>query len=248
MKKEHEPRTYRDQIEEDHLVSFTVTVKETDLFIRACHPLEKTVLDLILLHRGYLERFIEIHPEFLTSLVPLNFSGPMPRIVRDMIEAGNKAGVGPMAAVAGAVAERVGMDLIQHSDQVIIENGGDVFIKTREPVVVALSAGNSPLSMKVGLKVFPANAPTAVCTSSGTVGHSLSFGKADAVCVVSDSCPLADAAATAIGNLVQRPSDIEKGIELGKNIGGVTGVLIVVNDRIGAWGKIELVPIRGKKG
>jgi len=247
MEKFHEPRTYRRHIETEGLVSFTVTVKETDLFIMAGRPLEKVTLDSVLRHRGYLERFIEQHPDFAVSLVPWQYSGPIPEIVRDMISAGEKAGVGPMAAVAGAVAERAGRDLLLHSKEVIIENGGDVFIKTSFPVTVGIFAGKSPVSMKIGLKVHSEDHPVAVCTSSGTVGHSLSFGRADAICVVSATCPLADAAATAIGNLIQSPADIERGIEFGKTIDGVDGVVIILGDRIGVWGELELFPLRGKK-
>lgn len=243
----HEPRTYRHHTETDSLVSFTVTVKETDLFVLAGRPLEEVVLDSVLRHRGYLETFISQHPGFAVSLAPWLFSGPMPGIVSDMILAGIKAGVGPMAAVAGAVAERVGTDLLRHSKEVIVENGGDVFIKTDSPVTVGIFAGKSPLSMKIGLKVHLTERPIAVCTSSGSVGHSLSLGRADAVCVVSASCSLADAAATAIGNRIHTRTDIQRGIEFGKSISGVGGVLIILGDQIGVWGELELVPLRGKK-
>lgn len=243
----HQPRTYRHHIQNDRLVSFTVTVKETDLFILAGQSMEKLALDSVLRHRGYLEAFIAQHPDFAVSLVPWPFSGPMPEIVRNMIHAGKMAGVGPMAAVAGAVAERVGADLLCHSEEVIIENGGDVYIKAGSPVTMGIFAGNSPLSLKIGLRITPETHPMAVCTSSGTVGHSLSLGRADAVCVVSTSCSLADAAATAIGNRIQSRADIEQGIEFGKTIRGVAGVLIILGDRIGVWGELELVPLRGKK-
>jgi uncharacterized protein len=243
----HEPRTYRHPVQSDSLVSFSVTVKETDLFILADQPLQKMALESVFRHREYLERFIAQHPDFATSLVPWPYAAPKPEIVRDMIAAGENAGVGPLAAVAGAVAERVGTDLLLYSQEVIIENGGDVFIKTDYPVTVGIFAGKSPLSLKIGLKVHSENHSIAVCTSSGTVGHSLSFGRADAVCVVSASCPLADAAATAIGNRVQSRSDIARGIEFGKTIRGVQGVLIILGDRIGVWGELELIPLKGKK-
>jgi ApbE superfamily uncharacterized protein (UPF0280 family) len=243
----HEPRTYRHPVQHDSLVSFSVTVKETDLFVLAGQPLEKVALDSVLRHRGYLERFIAQHSDFAASLVPWPYTGPMPEIVRDMIHAAENAGVGPMAAVAGAVAERVAADLLLHSEEVIIENGGDVFIKTGYPVTVGIFAGKSPLSLKIGVKVHSEDHPIAVCTSSGSVGHSLSFGRADAVSVVSSSCALADAAATAIGNRIQSRADIAQGIEFGKTICGVDGVLIILGDRIGMWGKLELIPLKGKK-
>jgi hypothetical protein len=153
-----------------------------------------------------------------------------------------------MAAVAGAMAEAVGKDLIPLSEEVIVENGGDIFLKIASSVVVGLYAGSSPLSMKIGLRFPPGEKPFSVCTSSGTVGHSLSMGKADAVCVVADSAPLADAAATAIGNRIASWADLEKGIELGKSIEGVSGIVTVAADRIAVWGELEIVPIAGKKG
>ena len=243
----NQPRTYRHRIQKEGMVSFNVTVKETDLFIRAGKPLDRIALDSILCHRGGLEAFIAMHPVFATTLVPWTVNEPMPAIVRDMIRAGQKAGVGPMASVAGAVSQRVGEDLSVYSKEVIVENGGDVFIKTDAPVTVGIYAGKSSLSLRIGLKIAPENEAVAVCTSSGTVGHSLSFGKADAVCVVSNDCALADAAATAIGNRVLSAKEIQRAIEFGKTIDGVEGILIIIGEQMGVWGKLELTPLRGGK-
>jgi ApbE superfamily uncharacterized protein (UPF0280 family) len=171
-----------------------------------------------------------------------------PEIVRDMIVAGSAAGVGPMAAVAGAVAEFVGRKLLNYTCQVVVENGGDVFIKAKGPVVAGLFAGKSPLSMKMGINVPDTRNGLGLCTSSGTVGHSLSMGSADAVCVVSHSCALADAAATAIGNRIRSPREIKAAIAFGKHISGVLGIVVVASRKMGAWGQVELVPLKGKKG
>jgi hypothetical protein len=94
--------------------------------------------------------------------------------------------------------------------------------------------------MKIGIVIEPGETPLGICTSSGTVGHSLSFGKSDAVCVLSKSAALADAAATAVGNIVREKKDIERGLERGKEIEGVSGVLIIVGEKMGAWGDIHL--------
>jgi len=83
--------------------------------------------------------------------------------------------------------------------------------------------------------------PIGICTSSATVGHSVSLGRADAVCVLSDSAILADAAATAVGNRVQKDSDIKKALEFGLGIEGVLGVLIIMGDKLGVQGSIEIV-------
>jgi len=99
------------------------------------------------------------------------------------------------------------------------------------------------LSQKVGIKIPAEDTPIGVCTSSGKIGHSLSFGRADAVVVLSRDAALADAAATAVGNAVKTGDEIEKGIHLARRIPGVLGVVIVVDDRIGAWGKVQLVKL-----
>jgi uncharacterized protein len=223
-----------------------VAVKETDLAIYAERNLEKEALDSVLRHRGYLEAYIERYPEFAEILTPWRSPGPAAEIVRDMANASALAGVGPMAAVAGAVAERVGRDLLAYSSEVVVENGGDVFIKTSRPATVGIFAGNSPLSLKIGVRIDTGGKPAGVCTSSGTVGHSLSKGRADAVCVIAESCALADAVATAAGNLVSSPSDIAQGVEAAKRIQGVRAVVVIVKDRIGAWGDVELASLREK--
>ncbi len=240
-------RSYRNAIFNDRLVHFQMTVKETDLMISAAHPLESEARELVLTHRGYLENYIEQHPDFIKTLVPWRLDGPAPAIVRNMSLAGEKAGVGPMAAVAGALSEIVGKGLLKNSDEVIVENGGDTFFKTKVPVIVGIYAGKSPLSMNIGLMVDSCEHPVALCTSSGTIGHSLSFGKADAVCVMSDSCALADAVATAVGNRVQSSKDISTAIQFGKSIHGVMGLVVIIGKDMGLWGDIEVMPLRGKK-
>ena len=239
----YQERTYRNLVGIDSLVSFNIVVQETDLLIHASRALEKIAGDLVLKERGFIENYIGIYPEFRKTLVPWHIDKPAPLIVSEMASAGQKAGVGPMAAVAGAVAEQVGKALLSYSDEVVVENGGDIFIKTGKPLKIGIFAADSPLSLKTGLLIDSSKKPAAVCTSSGTVGHSLSFGKADAVCIVSDSCSLADAAATSVGNRVRAKKDIGKAIEFGKSIEGVTGIVIIIGDAAGFWGDIEVVSL-----
>ena len=241
-------RTYRNLVNTAKLKNFQVVVKETDLLVHAERKLRAETRELVLEHRGYVEAFIMTHPDFTAALNPWRLDGPSPKIVVDMVNAGTNAGVGPMAAVAGAIAEHVGLGLLRISNQVIVENGGDVFIKTDVPVTVGILAGQSPLSMQLGIRVRCGQQPVAVCTSSGTVGNSLSFGKADAVCVIADSCAAADAAATAIGNLVQSPANINDAITAGKKIDKIGGIVIIAGDKIGIWGDLEVLPLKGKKG
>lgn len=236
-------RSYR-QLVHGRLKPVRVTVQETDLGVYADGVDIEDIKDAVVLHRGYLEGYIKRFPEFVHTLAPWPADDLAPAIVQDMIRAGGLAGVGPMAAVAGALSERVGRDLLARADEIIIENGGDIFIMTRHPLTVGIFAGHSPLSLKIGLQIDPSGAPTSVCTSSGSVGHSLSRGKADAVSVISNSCALADAAATAIGNRVARQQDIQAAIQWGRTIDGVDGILIIVGDKMGMWGCVALQPIR----
>jgi len=241
-------RTYRRLITGANLRAFQVVVKETDLMIHALRSLDDFVREKILEYRGYIEAYITRHPEFGRTLTPWTIEGPAPAIVCDMARAGTAAGVGPMAAVAGAIAEHVGRAVLEYSDQVIVENGGDIFIKLAAPATVGIFAGRSPLSLRIGVRIDSVRRPMAVCTSSGTVGHSLSLGRADAVCSVSDSCALADAAATAIGNHMADRRDLARAIEFGKKIDGIKGVVVILGDQMGLWGDIEAVPLKGKKG
>jgi hypothetical protein len=135
----------------------------------------------------------------------------------------------------------VGRELLKKSREVIVENGGDIFLSTKKGRLVAVFAGDSPLSGRIALKISPGE--VGVCTSSGTVGHSLSFGKADAVVVVSPDTLLADAAATALGNRVRSEEDIKKALHFAQEIPGIKGVVVVKGEKLGAWGEVELVPI-----
>lgn len=240
---EHQEKLYRNRVTADRTTSFRVAVKETDLWVHADRDYTEQVREKVLQQRRYIEDTIRQHPKFADTLVPWRTRVPLPRIVADMIRAGEAAGVGPMAAVAGAIAEQVGKSLLQLSRQVVVENGGDVFQNTVNPIVTGIYAGRSPLSMKIGIRVGGQKRSIGVCTSSGTVGHSLSLGSADAVSVVASSCALADAAATSIANQIHMRTDIEDAIAFAKAIAGVEGVVVIKGDRMGAWGNLEIVPL-----
>ena len=241
--KEYKERTYRNLVYDQDLVSFQVQVKETDLLIRAKKNLEEKAYESVLRYRYQLETYISEHPRFFKSLVPVENDEFAPLIVREMIKGGQVAGVGPMAAVAGAMAQSVAADLLADSPEVIVENGGDIYLRCNRDVRVAMFAGDSPLSFRFGLRVPVADHGWGVCTSSGTVGPSLSFGRADAVCVLAPSAALADAAATAIGNVVRSANDLPKALDRAQTIPGISGVVIIVGKKMGAWGEMELFPI-----
>ncbi len=240
-KVKYEERTYRNLISKDNLQSYKVVIAQSDLFISSDVNLAAAAEKALINHRALLENYIKKNPLFLTSMAPLPPNNLAPPIVRDMLEKSALAGVGPMASVAGAVAEFVGQDISDFAQMLIIENGGDIFLKAKDKITVSVFAGESPLSYKVNFAVEPEITPLGICTSSATVGPSISFGKADAVCVISKSATLADAAASAIGNKVQNKNDIKKALDFGMKIKGIEGIIIIVGDEMGVIGNVTFL-------
>jgi ApbE superfamily uncharacterized protein (UPF0280 family) len=241
---EYLERNYRDLIKGKDLVSFQIKEAESDLYIRASQELTSYARQVLLRFRGQIKDYIYSHPLFESTLLPYPREGEVPEIIDSMIQAAIWCGVGPMAAVAGAIAEFVGKELLNYSSEVIVENGGDIFIKSNQERKVSIFAGESPLSQKIILKIETPKNYVGVCTSSGTVGPSLSFGKADAVTVISDSVLLADAAATAIGNMVKTKEDIEQSLIYAQKIKSIKGVVIIKEDKMGLWGDINFTVIK----
>jgi len=238
-----EPRFYRHWINDSGLISFNVAVEQTDLFIRSQRNLKGKALDSVLKHRGCLEAYIGHHPLFLTTLDPYQSESGAPAIVKEMARASQQAGVGPMAAVAGAIAEAVARDLLAFSSEIIVENGGDVFMKIAKKRLVGIYAGQSSFTQRIAIEIMPRETPLGIGTSSGTVGHSLSLGNADAVIGLASSAALADAAATAIGNMVKSKDDIPKAIEQARDIEGLCAVVIIIGEQMGVWGRVKIVPL-----
>lgn len=239
----YEARTYR-QFTADNLQKLTVIEGESDLQVLFSHQADQAT-ELVHQARSLVENAIGTHPEFLSSLTPLPdlLFSLKDDVTLSMVRTTAAAGVGPMAAVAGAVSAYVGEALGASNSDVLVENGGDLYIKTSVERNILIYAGNSPLSQKLAIKIQPEDTPLGICTSSGTVGHSLSFGKTDATVILSKDTALADAVATATGNIVKCPEDIIKGIHFAQAIPGILGVVIIVNDKIGVWGKVNLVKI-----
>lgn len=238
-------RFYRN-FHSQRLHAFTVQHRETDLWIgvdRYDPQMPEAVLWLVQdLYRQLLE-VAKVCPKFFSSLEPVEpFNGP--KIAMKMVEAAMLADVGPTAAVAGAFADEVGEFLLKNfgCEEVIVENGGDIFIKCKSGIVSAVYAGNSTLSGRVGLKVPEGN--WGVCTSSGTFGHSLSFGNADAVTVISRNATIADAFATAYCNMVKNKEDVENLLKCAINE-HVLGVLVIFGDILGVKGQFEIVLLEG---
>jgi ApbE superfamily uncharacterized protein (UPF0280 family) len=239
----YEERKYREWVKHEDLVAVRVMEEETDLLISGDIDLSDAAVKAVSKYRRQLKSYIAIDKKFQTALKPMGVRDDAPDIVKEMAKAAGIAGIGPMAAVAGAMAERVGKDLLPISHQIIVENGGDIFLKTASRRLMGIYAGNSPFTGKLALQIEPDQTPLGICTSSGTVGHSLSFGKADAAIVLSKWTALADAAATATGNLVKTADDIQEAVEFARAIEGIEGVVVIIGDKIGAWGNVEIARI-----
>jgi ApbE superfamily uncharacterized protein (UPF0280 family) len=239
---------YRQVQQGSDLVYFNVKVKQTDLAIGidSLHAgtvsLEQVEHRIIRL-RADIETYAENSPDFLTSLEPVPVRTQAPEVVKRMARAALAAGVGPMAAVAGTIAEMVGEELtIKGIPNVLVENGGDIYIASDKERIVALYAGASPFTGRLGLRIRQ-GFPLGVCTSSATVGPSLSLGRADAAVIIAESAALADAVATAAGNQARTAEDLEAAAQVAMSVAGVRGALIVLGDKMAAIGEIELTAL-----
>ncbi|MBN2407166.1 MAG: UPF0280 family protein [Elusimicrobia bacterium] len=237
-------RNYRNKVAIPDLDTYEVRYKETDLSISTRGVWAKEALSRLIGIRSEIEAFMEGHPTFRESMDPVKVPPDSAGIIREMADCAEKAGVGPMASVAGAIAEDIGISLSGLSDEVIIENGGDIYLWVKKERNVAVFAGDSSLSMKLGLVISPQMTPCGVCTSSGKIGHSISYGNADAVVCVAASAALADAAATSVGNRVICRDDIEAALEFSKKIPGIAGCLIIAEDKVGISGDIEICKLQ----
>ncbi len=227
------------------LLATSITVQETDLHILAEQEVHAAGHNLIITARSQLERYIASHPHFASSLRPLPLDNLAPAIIQTMLRAALAAEVGPMAAVAGAIAEFVGRGLITGglTHEVMVENGGDIFLLRNQECLSAIYAGESPLSNRIGLRIGREKMPLGICTSSGSIGHSLSFGRADSVTVLAQNTALADTAATRLGNEMKSADDMAHTLAVAQDIPGLQGVVVIKNETMGAWGDVELVKI-----
>jgi hypothetical protein len=239
----YEERFYRGITKPNDLLCYEVKFKETDLWCCTKTDLRKVIEDRVFFYRHQLEEYIQERPAFKESLAPIGDDPFAPSIAKEMISASAQVGVGPMATVAGAIAEFLGRDIMTLTDEYIIENGGDISIKTLRERMILVYAKKSPFSQKIAIRLKEKDKPYGVCTSSATVGPSLSLGKADVVCIVADSALFADGLATCIGNSVKSKDDIARAIETGKTFPGVIGILIIVGDNLGIWGDLEIIRV-----
>lgn len=205
----------------------------------------KPAVQVIISNRVLLENYIRRNPDFKKSLHPVNLLSGAPPIAERMHQASLLTGVGPMAAVAGIFAELAGRAALETGiTEVIVENGGDIFLKINKPVFIGIYAGKSPLSGKFAFRIEPDSTPLGICSSSGVMGHSFSFGRCDLATVFSKDTALADAAATLAGNLVSDVSDIGEALDKIGALPGILGAVIIKDDKMGIIGTVpEIVKL-----
>jgi ApbE superfamily uncharacterized protein (UPF0280 family) len=239
----YQRRFYRDWTKAKDLRLTHIVAKETDLIILTNKLLDvKFAEERIRAYRWDIENYIARDRRFLTSLKPLAVELTAAPIVSKMAQEAKKANVGPMATVAGAITDFLGKDLLEKGyKDVVVENGGDIFLKTRKSRIIGIYAGRSRKWNRLCLKIRSKDTPLGICTSSGTVGHSLSFGCADSVVILAKEATLADAVATATANKVNSRDDMQKALDFARSIKGILGAVIILKNSLISWGKIEFV-------
>jgi ApbE superfamily uncharacterized protein (UPF0280 family) len=247
----YEPRWYRQKTDNERFTSFQVEWLETDLWIGIdkesfVPEIPDFIFRQIKYLRVILDSYIDMNSSFRDSLSPIPDDIHASEEIRQMIKASTCAEIGPMSAVAGLFAEFTGKSVVKKFviQEIVIENGGDLYISIKKDIDILVYAGNSPLSNKIAVTIPHRFTPLGLCTSSGTVGHSLSFGKADAVMVACTNAALADSLATRFGNEVKTPADIEPALKLSESFDEILSILIIIEDKIGVKGKFGIKPYK----
>ena len=212
--------------------------KDTNLRV-ACEAFD-LVTQAVVEQRRRLERYIARQPEFQTALVPVVLLEDAPEVARRMAAAADLTGLGPMASVAGTLAQ-MGVEAAQAAGcrEAIVENGGDCFIHSDTEVTIGIYAGkNNPIGNQLAFRIAPQDLPLSLCSSSSKMGHSLSFGQCDLATVTAKDGALADSAVTLVCNLIKAENDLTPVLNDVGAIAGIEGIFAVKNGKIGMWGHL----------
>ena len=240
---EYRERSYRSRFSDDERRWFCVKFLESDLWIgvdRGSYraSMEADAYAMLVDLRRQMDAYLLMDPAYKAALTPYDAGLEAPEILKEMSRVSHKTGIGPMSAVAGAVAKKVAEFL--GTNEVIVENGGDIYAQAASDMDISVFAGQSPLSEKIGLHIPAASFPLGICTSSGTVGPSLSLGRADAVMIVCKDVMLADSYATAMANRIKTVNDLQPVIDRISDIPEILGAIAVKDDRMAITGQFEL--------
>lgn len=221
---------------------FDLSYRESILRVVCDDGLRDAAFDAMMEARYSVEAKISQDPFFEITYDPYPSSPGDDDIIRRMCDASAVAGVGPMAGVAGAVALHVAERLISEgSSHAIVENGGDIAFYSPEPRLVGIFADH-PVFRDLAFSVS-SDRIVGICSSSRTVGPSVSLGSSSISTVFADDVVLADCCATALGNLVRDESHIQDAV---RDIGsreGVSGCMACCGDKVAMFGSLpEIVP------
>ncbi len=210
---------------------------------RICSSHIHPIIAEIKKQRSILIEYIQRHPQFLDALEPIQLIADPPEIVKQMDVASRQVGIGPMASVAGIMAQFAAQaGLASGATEAIVENGGDIYLHSKKAVIIGIYAKESSLSGKLAYLLKPTQMPVSVCSSSSRMGHSLSFGDCNLATVFSKDAALADVAATYACNSVKTKDDVNPVLENVMEISGITGILIIKDEHIGLAGDLpELI-------
>ena len=219
-------------------MDFSLNYGDTHMNVYADYAVESDAYEFLIEQYGFLLKHINANPFFKTSFSPVNSVDDAPEIIVKMIEASSAADVGPMAAVAGTIAQLMGEFLLNDgATEVICDNGGDIFAYVKNETIVGVYSGGDGMD-GFGFKIYEGDCPICICTSSDTVGHSISLGKADAVTVFSKEGAVADAFATKYANMIKCEKDIENVLGISRGYKGISGVYIRGFGKVGLSGKL----------
>lgn len=218
-----------------------VSFKESDILICGDKSLDdKFVQETLARYYGQIDGYRRKNPRFEASLLPLDSDPCAPQIVQDMLAASKLSGIGPFSAVAGAMAQYLGQDMLKSCGEVIVENGGDIFLKIKEDKNLGVYLGESFKIKSINLKIKKRDHPFGVASSSATIGHSLNFGNADLVSIIAKDAILADTFATALSNKIKKASDVDKVLKEAKKLDFIEAILIAFSGKLFLQGDIEI--------
>lgn len=235
----YKKRLYRRKTFNKDLVSFELGYFESNLLISAQTDLSEIGIKYLRSIHSQVSDYCRSHPEFEKSLLPIRTEKGAPEIIRIMQRASKLAAVGPMATVAGAIAEALGKELLKYSREIIVENGGDIFISVSTPRKIGIFAGIGNIYNHLAMTITPDQSPCGICASSGKFGHSLSLGQTCATIIISRSAALADGYATAFGNMVNSDQDIANTLKAARAKKMISGIIIITNSKMAAYGNFR---------
>lgn len=231
---------YQKNISTSGKYSCRLAYKYTELYITSDTDISGKLRGPLISFYEQLEKAIKENKEFEESLAPLKIDKSCPAAVRDMCRSAALFDVGPMAAVAGTICDTIAREVSGACSFLMIENGGDAYIKSENTVKASLFTGSRYFPENIDISIGPGSTPCGLCSSSGMIGHSFSMGKSDLVTVMSGSTAEADAAATAIANAVKTRSDVDRIMEKYTHHSHLKGLIILKDDRMAAWGDLQL--------